>query len=152
GAAATEDGIISATSVMAYVHTKVATDRDSNQTPHFGHFDGDGDLIFQAPQLSEAPTDDERGIDIMISVPSLAERERVAEQSIADLAKSYVVDPLARIRLDDLVNQTIRKAIADLEAAKPSMAAPLDAESFAERLAWYRRCIRDLVELSMILA
>ena len=52
GKAAMEDGIITANGVMAYVYEKVAKDQNSHQTPHYGFFDGDGDLIFRAPILS----------------------------------------------------------------------------------------------------
>lgn len=51
GGAESEDKIISATSVMSYVYEHVSRDVHSNQTPHFGHFDGDGDFIFKAPIL-----------------------------------------------------------------------------------------------------
>ena len=53
GKAATEDGIITAGGLMAYVYGKVAKDKNSNQTPHYGYFDGDGDFIIQAPELAE---------------------------------------------------------------------------------------------------
>jgi hypothetical protein len=36
--------------VMAYVHEKVGKDPSSNQTPHFGFIDGDGDFIFSMPE------------------------------------------------------------------------------------------------------
>lgn len=52
GKAANQDGIISANTVWAYVHEHVANDPHSNQTPDFGSFDGDGDFIFTAPNLS----------------------------------------------------------------------------------------------------
>jgi uncharacterized caspase-like protein len=39
GEAATEQGIITANGLMAYVHSKVAYDQNSDQTPHYGYFD-----------------------------------------------------------------------------------------------------------------
>ena len=53
GNAASEGNIITANGVMAYVYSKVPHDRDSNQTPHYGYFEGDGDFIFKAPQLKD---------------------------------------------------------------------------------------------------
>ncbi|MEW8183571.1 MAG: caspase family protein [Candidatus Thiodiazotropha endolucinida] len=47
GNAADNQGVITANGVMAYVYEKVSKDRNSNQTPHFGFFDGDGDFIFR---------------------------------------------------------------------------------------------------------
>ena len=34
---------------MSYVYRKVGQDSRSNQTPHYGHFDGDGDFVLRAP-------------------------------------------------------------------------------------------------------
>ncbi len=49
GAAASESGILTANGLMHYVYDKLAHDPDSHQTPHYGHFDGDGDFVFIAP-------------------------------------------------------------------------------------------------------
>jgi hypothetical protein len=47
GGAADREGVITASNLMNYAYQKVATDVRSNQTPHFGHVDGDGDFIFR---------------------------------------------------------------------------------------------------------
>jgi uncharacterized caspase-like protein len=70
GAAATSDGVLTANGVMAYVYDKVARDPNSRQTPHYGHFDGDGDLIFAAPPLANIPDEAERGMDVLVAVPA----------------------------------------------------------------------------------
>jgi len=49
GKAATPDGILTASAVMSYVYAKVASDKNSHQTPHYGHIDGDGDMVLLAP-------------------------------------------------------------------------------------------------------
>ncbi len=49
GRAADQEGVITASNLMNYAYRKVATDSRSNQTPHFGHVDGDGDFIFRTP-------------------------------------------------------------------------------------------------------
>ncbi len=46
GEAYSEDNILTANRVMAYVYEKVATDTHSNQTPHHGPFDGDRTPFF----------------------------------------------------------------------------------------------------------
>ena len=51
GKAATSDGVITANGVMAYVYDRVAKDLHSQQTPHYGFLDGDGDFIFNAPSM-----------------------------------------------------------------------------------------------------
>jgi uncharacterized caspase-like protein len=52
GEATTEKGVLTANGLMSYVYGKVANDKNSDQTPHYGHFDGDGDFILLAPRWS----------------------------------------------------------------------------------------------------
>lgn len=54
GAAATDDGLLTATNVMSYVYDRVAGDEYSDQTPHYGSIDGDGDLIFKTTSDADA--------------------------------------------------------------------------------------------------
>jgi hypothetical protein len=49
GDAADNQGVITANGLMSYVYEKVAKNPVSNQTPHYGHFFGDGDLILKSP-------------------------------------------------------------------------------------------------------
>lgn len=49
GAATDSNGVLTANLLMNYVYRKVGQDSRSNQTPHYGHFDGDGDLVLRAP-------------------------------------------------------------------------------------------------------
>jgi uncharacterized caspase-like protein len=61
GRAADEHGIITASSLMSYAYRRVGSDPRSNQTPHFGHIDGDGDFILSIPndvQIAVSPSSD----------------------------------------------------------------------------------------------
>ena len=78
GGAATE-GVITASGVMGYVYQKVARDHYSQQTPHCGFFDGDGDFVFAADALQDAE-DGEKVTEVPITVigsssPELPPRE-----------------------------------------------------------------------------
>lgn len=50
GAALDSNGIMTANEIMAYVYKKVGQDNRSEQTPHYGHLEGDGDFVFKTPQ------------------------------------------------------------------------------------------------------
>jgi hypothetical protein len=52
GMALSEEGILTATSLMSYVYQKVGTNPSSQQTPHYGHIVGDGDFILLTPDQS----------------------------------------------------------------------------------------------------
>src|SRR6266496_919008 len=49
GDAATDGGVITAANLMSYTYNKVARDSRSQQTPHFGHIEGDGDFVLWLP-------------------------------------------------------------------------------------------------------
>ena len=53
GAAATQEGVLTANGVMAYVYEKVGRDQYSHQTPHFGYVAGDGDFVFDIAPLEK---------------------------------------------------------------------------------------------------
>jgi len=55
GKAANENGVLTASYLMNYVYQSVANDPKSNQTPHFGHFEGDGDFILRTPNNEHLP-------------------------------------------------------------------------------------------------
>lgn len=50
GAALDSNGVLTANEIMAYVYKKVSQDNQSEQTPHYGHLEGDGDFVFKTPQ------------------------------------------------------------------------------------------------------
>jgi hypothetical protein len=60
GKAVTTGGVLTANGVMHYVYERVAGDPGAEQTPHYGHLDGDGDFILAVPEegpLTISPAD-----------------------------------------------------------------------------------------------
>lgn len=66
GQAADENGVLTANGLMNYVYHKVATDPQSQQTPHYGHVYGDGDLIFRTPDNGHLSSD--AGEDFLVQL------------------------------------------------------------------------------------
>ena len=64
------DGILTANTVMSYVYEHVSKDPHSQQTPHYGLVDGDGDFIFKGlpakPKGEQTKEDDDK----LISIPA----------------------------------------------------------------------------------
>jgi len=52
GAAKDANGVLTANLLMHYVYRKVGQDNRSQQTPHYGHIDGEGDFILITPDDS----------------------------------------------------------------------------------------------------
>ncbi len=113
GEAASKDGIITANGVMSYVYERVAKDRYSQQTPHYGFIDGDGDFIFNVPELSSETGKGDK--DILIEVPaSMPVTNEKKSEDIISLTKEYLSENRSKIKLHDLVAQKLRELIANL--------------------------------------
>lgn len=109
GAAQTKEGVITANGVMAYVYDRVSKDQQSDQTPHYGFIDGDGDFVFKAPELEKLSQQIETGEDILISIPSVNIGEDITQDTLENRVKPYLSDKTLTIRLHDLLVQYTRK-------------------------------------------
>lgn len=154
GKAASEDGIITANGVMAYVYEKVAKDQNSHQTPHYGFVDGDGDLIFRAPILNEAVNEEKKDEDVLVSIPSTMPMTNVnGSQDLVNLTKEYLSDTRYTIKLDDMVIQHIRDIL--LLTSEDNFAvqgADWPIEEFTRRLKEYEHIVDDLLRVSSCIA
>jgi hypothetical protein len=146
GKATSDDGVITANGVMSYVYEKVAKDPYSQQTPHYGFFDGDGDFIFNAPILSELTNEIEIDKDILISVPSsLPETGPLEKLNLIDITKQYLSDAKYKIRLHDLVSQKLREVVSLLRDDQFSIqGASFSEDDFARRLRLYEAVMKEI--------
>lgn len=150
GQAAAEDGVITANGVMSYVYDKVSKDIHSHQTPHFGFFDGDGDLIFSAPIIDTLTKDDKVDNDVLITIPAVEVPESVdQEKEPIDLIKEYLSDTKYTIKLHDLTIQHCRRVLIETSDEKfPVQGIPFSVEEFITRLDRYEEIIRDIKQLT----
>ena len=112
GKAASSDDIITANKVMAYVTDKVSRDQYSNQSPHYGYFEGDGDFIFNAPMLS-LKEEEKTGEDMLLEIPLMSDRNvDNADSRLLEDVKSYISDERSRIKLDTIATQEIRRYLS----------------------------------------
>jgi len=131
---------------MSYVYERVAKDPYSQQTPHYGFFDGDGDFIFNAPILSELINENEIDKDILISVPSSLHETSPAEDiNLIDITKQYLSDKRYKISLHDLVSQKLREVISLLSDDQFSIQGEsFRVDDFARRLKLYEDLMKDI--------
>ena len=154
GGSADADGINTANSVMAYVYDRVGKDPRSRQTPHFGFVDGDGDFVFHGPDLFVAPAESAVGTDILLSPTAItaASTSVMDAPSLSDQVKSLLANPNDRIRLDDLINLTLRMALSELHPDKFPVHPSTDPKAeFAERLDRYERAMESVMQLVTLL-
>jgi len=155
GKAATQDGIITANGVMAYVYEKVAKDQYSQQTPHYGFLDGDGDFIFKAPMLDSLKKEPQIDNDILIEIPQSAEIETSSEDklNIISLVREYLTNTHSRIKLHDLAVQEVQKFLsASGNKDFPVQTSTVTTAEFINRLKRYESISQNLQNLVVPIA
>jgi uncharacterized caspase-like protein len=155
GEAAGKDGFLTANGVMAYVYDRVAKDRNSQQTPHYGYIDGTGDFIFTEPPADLTSEDEADDKDVLIGIPNgLADQmETDFAASNATRVKECLSEPRLRIKLDDLVNTAVREAAKRLEGDHFSTSRVDEsvAKDFPKRLAAYEDAVRPIQDIAILL-
>lgn len=150
GSAATEDGVITAAGLMAYVYNRVATDKNSNQTPHYGHFDGDGDLILVSPGLSALEASEERDDDRLVSIPFAMDEP--AEEGIVEKvkrAKKLLSNDSSAIELHDQLANEVRRFLSITSEDSFPTSGQFTKEELLHRISRYEDAAADL---SLLLA
>lgn len=152
GKAADSEGILTANGVMAYVYQMVGRDSQSEQTPHYGYLDGDGDLVF-APRSEEMDFDEKRDDDILVPVPAVNMHHGGEEiMTKVDLAKEYLSDVRHKIQLYDLVSEEVRRVISLTgEDAFDSHDSWSDTE-FTDRLNKYEDITSDICRIEVLIS
>lgn len=146
GKAATGDGIITANGVMAYVYDRVAKDLHSQQTPHYGFIDGDGDFIFKAPSLNELIKDEKVDEDILISVPTpSAQVESPTGDDLIEKTKEFLSDSRYKIKLHDIFNQKLREVVSLLTDDQFKIQGEdFSVEKLLQRIKSYEDIIKEI--------
>lgn len=150
---AAQDGIVTATALMTYVYNHVANDQRSRQTPHFGFFDGDGDLVLSAPELHRLASVEDVDADVMIETPATQDYDAKESESLVDEVKECVAEPRFRIRLDDLISRELRKHAKGIQAQDFSLQErDVTASRVADRLEKYEIAVGNLEVIVALLA
>jgi hypothetical protein len=145
GKAANEYGVITASGLMAYVYSKVANDTNSEQTPHYGQFDGDGDFIISTP-VTEATEDDEtKGIDELITIPYVDEvrHSKTTEEKI-EYVKELISSNNSQIKLHDFAIEEVRRFLSATSEDSFVTSGQFSNEEFLERISSYEQHTKDL--------
>lgn len=148
GKAEDSRGIISASGVMAHVFNNVATDKNSQQTPHFGHIEGDGEFIFKAPELSVQQDSEGASVprDELWLAPFVDEADlapRGLRDKVAEI-KDLLGDESASIRLHDFVVAEVRKVLGAIGEDNFPVQLPVGDAEVVSRIEEYQNKVLDL--------
>lgn len=148
GGAATAEGVITASGLMAYVYNKVAHDRDSNQTPHYGYFDGDGDFVLAAPRLFAQTEEAGADIDEAFVVPFIEEiTDREATPNKVARVKKLLSDDSSMIELHDVLVKEVQHFLSASSEDNFAVQGTYSKEELIERISNYERVTADLCAL-----
>jgi len=145
GEAIGENGVLTASGLMSYVYSKVATDKKSHQTPHYGHFDGDGDMVLRPPQLDELDRAENKDLDTLIVVP-VAEEETSPDTTKfkVEQVKTFLATDASSIGLHDFVMDEVRRLLAETGEDYFATGSQFTNEEFLKRIAKYEAIVGDL--------
>jgi Caspase domain len=148
GKAATPDGVLTASAVMSYVYAKVASDKNSQQTPHYGHVDGDGDMVLLAPGLGKLEESDTKDIDRLVSVP-FADPSVELDNTEAKVSKvkALLASESGAIGLHDMLSSEVRRFLAVTTEDSFAISGQFTLDEFVSRLARYEVAALDLALL-----
>lgn len=155
GNAANLQGIITASSLMSYVYSKVSTDENSNQTPHYGHIDGDGDFIFVAPQLKELESREDLDLDKLIVAPYTDEFLDVPPDTLrmkVARIKDLLSKPENSIQLHDFIVDEVKRFHHLASQEHFAVGGTYSDGELLSRISRYEECARDLSVLLACLA
>jgi len=154
GKAQSDEGIITASGLMSYVYNKVARDPNSNQTPHHGHLDGDGDFILKY-SIPKGDQDDhtETGRDRLLILPFPTEFDEPLRGDIkVDRIKQLITSESSLIELHDTLVQEVRAFIATSREEFFAVSAPYSQEELLDRLRRYEEVADHLSMCASVLS
>lgn len=153
GKATTENGILTAGGLMSYVYGKVANDKNSNQTPHYGYFDGDGDFILSAPQLAELEKPENKDLDSLVVVP-FAEEDFARETTPNKIKKikSLLASESSSIELHDFLIEEVRRFLSGTSEDHFKVQGQFSEDELLERISKYEELSNDIAVLAACLA
>ncbi|TWE08741.1 putative caspase-like protein [Neobacillus bataviensis] len=154
GNASNGDGVLTANGVMSYIYEKVSNDMYSEQTPHYGFLEGDGDFIFKAPILENLPEVEEVETDYLIEIPAVLQERSIKKiEEIIEETKEFLTESKSRIKLDELVNYELRKVIMLLtDEHFPVVGVQVNAENFVDRLSKYENTAKSICSITSSIA
>ena len=148
---ATTDDVTTASGVMTYVYQKVARDEYSQQTPHYGFLEGDGDFIF-APGAPAGAQDAKIAMDVPITVIGAGSSQSTPTEAVADTLKQLLPAPNEHIRLDDFISTHIRAALEATSLERFSVQSiDVTKDAFASRIAAYEEAVANVATIAVLM-
>jgi len=95
GGASDANGVLTASALMHYVYEKVSKNPKSQQTPHYGHIEGDGDFVLRVSPMEDLFLDTLKTDQLVAPAPEMPETPAPATPPVQTFsAKRGYLDPI----------------------------------------------------------
>ncbi|WP_233960135.1 caspase family protein [Pectobacterium versatile] len=146
GKALTENGVLTANGLMTYVYNKVSNDKNSNQTPHYGYIDGDGDFIFKSSSWADRKSEETTDNDRLISIPYFQEEfSPLKPEDKIKKTKQLLANDSSSIELHDFVIDEVKKFLSDTSEDFFSVNGQFTKEELLERISKYEDISKNII-------
>lgn len=146
GDAANEHGVITANSLMSYVYTKVSSDINSEQTPHYGQFDGDGDFIISTPAGEDTDNTKTIGEDELFTIPYVdTNRHAKTTGDKIDYVKELLSLDNSQIKLHDFAVEEVQFFLSSTSEDSFATSGHYSKEELVLRISSYEEHSKDLL-------
>lgn len=152
GKAANNDGVITANQLMSYVYSKVANDQNSQQTPHYGQFDGDGDFILLDPRKGKVDSDSIMDSERLILIPFISDFLLENTTTKVNKTKSLLASNSSTIELHDYAMVELKRFLAATNEDIFKLNAPNNCEELLNRVSRYETITMDFALLTTCIA
>ncbi len=146
GKALTENGVLTANGLMTYVYNKVSNDKSSNQSPHYGYIDGDGDFIFKSPSWSNDNSEETTDNDRLISIPYFqTEFSPLRAEDKIRKTKQLLANDSSSIELHDFVIDEVKNFLSETSEDFFSVNGQFTKEELLERISKYENISKNII-------
>jgi hypothetical protein len=115
--------------------------------------DGDGDFIFNTAPLDSLGSEEKKGEDLLISVPSISSITVGGKEPISDVLKQLIPDQRDQIKLDDVVTGYLRRTIDALRLERfPVQDIPYNEAEVPKHIRQFEDVIAEVQTILILLA
>ncbi len=145
--------VITAQSLMFYMYNRVGSDVFSEQTPHYGYLDGEGDFVFN-PTIEDEDhaLPQEVGGQQFVQYPIVPNKStNRASLSLKEL-KRLIGDHANRIELEGHIDQLLRSYRLETESDELDPGIEPNEELINSRVSHYHEIMKPLVTAGVLLS
>lgn len=145
GAAKTDNGVLSASSLINYVYNEVGSNDYSFQTPGY-YTEGEGDFIFNIDDLlTKVTSDDGKNNDVLVEIKQIRNERYDDSFNKIKKFKKLLSEEKNFIEINDYVNNSLKKYLS-------SISCRVDTTEFENQIDFYNQNIDELLSIVILLS